>query len=119
MWLPDGWWKGTAAEVTAPGERLQMMRAALIGSGFAVYAAGIDPRRMSDADLARATPDYRVLRITRIEPRTGPGGPGDLAWVWPAAVQALAVVAVLRGWRRSSARRRAVTQTRRSAPESH
>jgi hypothetical protein len=28
---------------------------------------------------------YCLVRIQRSAAQTGPGGPGDLAWVWPAA----------------------------------
>jgi hypothetical protein len=110
VWLPNGWWRGIAAEVTEPVERLARMRDALIASGFAAYGAGIDPRRMTDSELERATQGYRVICITRTEARTGPGGPADLAWVWPAVVQGLMAVAALRAVGRSrrcrNARRR-------------
>lgn len=105
LWLPDGWWRGRAEELIAAEERLARMRDVLIASAFAARAAGIDPRRMSDADLARATPDYRVLRIVCTEPRTGPGGPGALAWVWPALVHLWLGVALLRVGRRRAHRR--------------
>ncbi len=105
VWLPDGWWTGSAEEVTEPAERLARMRAALVGSGFAAYAVGIDPHNMSDADLERATLEYRVLRITRTQARTGPGGPNDLAWVWPAATFLLAAMAAGSAWRKRSERR--------------
>jgi len=83
VWLPDGWWSATATEVSDHPERLALMRAVLIGSGFAAYAAGLNPRKMSDAELNEVTKTYRLLQIQRNLPRTGPGGPGDLAWVWP------------------------------------
>ena len=89
VWLPDGWWNGTAEEVIEPGRRLRLLRQVLIGSGFAAYAAGLDPRGMTDAQLDAATPAYRVIRIRRTAARTGPGGPGDLAWVWPLSAFAL------------------------------
>ncbi len=100
LWLPDGWWVGEATEITEPSERLARMRDALLGSGFAAYAAGIDPRRMSDRELDELTRDYRVLHITRTQARTGPDGPGDLAWVWPAVTQLLLAGAALRGRRK-------------------
>ena len=94
VWLPGSRWAGVAADVTdsAPNA-LALMRQVLIGSGFAAYAAGINPLRMSDAELAAATADYRLIHIQRTAPLTGPGGPGDLVWVWPRV--AVAVVAVL------------------------
>lgn len=86
VWLPDGWWLGAAEEVLEPEIRLKLLRQVLIGSGFASFAAGIDPYKISDSDLQKAAADYRLLRIRRTDARTGAGGPGELAWVWPLAV---------------------------------
>ncbi len=83
LWLPDGWWAGVVEEINDPAVQLPLLRAVLIGSGFAAYAAGLNPRSMTDEALDAATADYRLLHIRRTEARTGPGGPGDLAWLWP------------------------------------
>jgi deazaflavin-dependent oxidoreductase (nitroreductase family) len=99
VWLPDGWWAGLAEDVTDPEQRLPLLRQVLIGSGFAAYLAGINPRSMTDEALDAATTDYRLLRIRRAEARTGPDGPGDLAWVWPLATLVLLWLLV-RGCRR-------------------
>jgi deazaflavin-dependent oxidoreductase (nitroreductase family) len=99
IWLPDGWWAGLAEEVTDPEQRLPLLRQVLIGSGFAAYLAGINPRSMTAEALDAATTDYRLLRIRRAEARTGPDGPGDLAWVWPLATLVLLWLLV-RGCRR-------------------
>jgi deazaflavin-dependent oxidoreductase (nitroreductase family) len=85
VWLPDSWWAGEAEEIVDPLLRLLMLRKVLVASGFAAYAAGIDPIKMSDAEVDAQTKDYRVLRIRKVAPRTGPGGPGDLNWVWVVA----------------------------------
>jgi deazaflavin-dependent oxidoreductase (nitroreductase family) len=90
LWLPDGWWAGVAEEIDDPAARRPLLRAVLIGSGFAAYAAGLNPRSMSDEALAAATADYRLLHIRRTEARTGPDGPGDLAWFWPLSTLILA-----------------------------
>lgn len=97
VWLPGSRWAGIAVDITdsAPNA-LFLLRQVLIGSGFAAYAAGINPIKMSDAELAAATADYRLIHIQRTAPITGPGGPGDLAWAWPLA--ALALLALV--WRR-------------------
>jgi hypothetical protein len=68
-----------------PALRLPLMRQVLIGSGFAARLAGLDPHSMSDADLEAATRTYCLMHLRRTAARTGQGGPGDLAWVWPAA----------------------------------
>jgi deazaflavin-dependent oxidoreductase (nitroreductase family) len=85
VWLPDGWWAGAAEEVVDPSLRLALIRQVLIASGFATYAAGINPHRLSDEALGKTTSDYCLMRIRRSAARTGPGGPADLAWFWQLA----------------------------------
>jgi deazaflavin-dependent oxidoreductase (nitroreductase family) len=86
IWLPDGWWAGVAEEITDPKTCLPLLRAVVQNSGFAAYTlGGFDPKTISDEELAKATAEYCLFRIRRTEARTGPGGPGDLAWVWPLA----------------------------------
>lgn len=96
VWLPDGWWAGTAEEVSDCERRLPIMRAVMIGSGFVAYVAGLNPRRMTDAELDKVTANYRLIHIRRTEARTGPRGPGDLAWVWPVATMVLLPLVFLR-----------------------
>ena len=105
VWLPDGWWAGVAEEVTDPEARLPLLRQVLIGSGFAASAFGeIDPRTITDEALKAATPEYCLLHIRRTEACTGPGGPGELAWVWPLAAVLLLPLA-LRPRRRQDSQR--------------
>ncbi len=96
VWLPDGWWVGVAEDISesepSPSDtlkRLPLMRQVLIGSGFAAYAAGINPLTMTDEELDAATTDYRLIHIRRTEARTGPGGAGELAFLWPLATMIL------------------------------
>jgi len=96
VWLPDGWWEGTAEDVSDDPRRLFLMRQVLIGSGFAARVAGIHPYSIGDAELDATTTRYRLVRIRRSEARTGPGGPGDLAWVWPVATIILLSLALFR-----------------------
>lgn len=97
VWQPDGWWQGVAEEVTAPEEQSARLRDVLQNSGFAAYAAGINPYQVSDEQLAKMTADYRVLRIRRTAALTGPGsGPADLAWIWPLAALILLPLALRR-----------------------
>ena len=61
------------------------MRQVLIASGFAApLFAGMNPKTIGEKELAEITAPYRLIRIQRTEARTGPGGPDDLAWLWPA-----------------------------------
>jgi deazaflavin-dependent oxidoreductase (nitroreductase family) len=100
VWLPDGWWSGVAEEVTDTQIRAPILRQILIDSGFAARAAGIDPVGTTNAELDAATTDYRLIRIRRTEAHTGPGGPGDLAWVWLLATMVLLPLALSRRRRR-------------------
>lgn len=96
IWLPNGWWSGSADEVVDPVHRASLMRQVLIGSGFAARIAGINPHIQSDKELERATGEYRLIRIRLVGPRTGPGGPGDLAWIWPLATMILLPMVLFR-----------------------
>ena len=101
VWLRDGWWAGVAAEVPDDDpQRLHLMRQVLIASGFAASLfAGMNPKTIDDGALAQATASYRLIRIRRTAARTGPGGPGDLAWLWPVATFALLGLLLRRGRR--------------------
>jgi deazaflavin-dependent oxidoreductase (nitroreductase family) len=96
VWLPNGWWAGIAEEVTQSEGRLPIMRQVLIGSGFAARAMGLNPYSMTDEELDAVTAKYRLIHIRRVEARTGPDGPGELAWVWPLATMILLPLALSR-----------------------
>ncbi len=98
VWLPSGWYAGVAADITArpPAETMPIIRQVLANSGFAARLAGIDAARMSDAELAEAVANYRLVRIRCTAARTGAGGPGDLAWLWPLTTVGLLLLLVLR-----------------------
>lgn len=83
VWLSTGRWAGLAEDANRHPRRTDLVRLVLIQSGFAAYAAGLNPRRMSDRELEAAAAPYRLVRIQPKEALSGPGGPGDLAWVWP------------------------------------
>ncbi len=100
VWLPDGWWAGAVEEVVDPNLRTPLIRQVLIASGFASYAAGLNPNRLSDEALGAATADYCLLRIRRSAARTGRGGPADLAWFWPLATLTLLLFVLLPKQRR-------------------
>jgi deazaflavin-dependent oxidoreductase (nitroreductase family) len=100
VWLAEGWYEGIAEDVSDSPDRAMLMRQVLIGSGFAARAAGINPLKMSDEELASLTQTYRLVRIQLTSPRTGAGGPGDLAWVWPLATTILLGMLFMRRRRR-------------------
>lgn len=97
LWLPGGWWNATVEDASDNADRLELMRQVLIGSGVVAPLFGLDPKKLSDAELDEATATYRLLRVRLNEARTGPGGPGDLAWIWPLATVVLLPLAL---WRR-------------------
>jgi len=94
VWLPEGWWAGLAEDVSTSDTRLLIMRQVLIASGFAARLAGLDPERMTNEEIASATANYCLVHIKRTRACTGPGGPGDLAWVWPLATMILLPLAL-------------------------
>jgi deazaflavin-dependent oxidoreductase (nitroreductase family) len=96
VWLPQGWWSGAAEEVTDPSQRLALMRQVLIGSGIVAPIFGIQPKTMTDEQLDQVTETYRLVRIRRQQACTGPGGPGELAWIWPLATLILLPLAFRR-----------------------
>lgn len=99
IWLPDGWWGGLAEDVFEPESRLKIMRQLLIHSGFAGRLAGFNAD-MPEEELAQLSKDYCLVHIRRVVARTGPGGPGDLAWIWPLATFILLPMALRKGRRK-------------------
>jgi deazaflavin-dependent oxidoreductase (nitroreductase family) len=82
VWLPEGWWSGVAEEAKQAENRPEILRQILIASGFAAPAFGLHPEEISDEGLEALLENYHLIRIRRVAARTGPGGPGDLAWIW-------------------------------------
>ncbi len=85
LWMPEGWWRGLAEDASNRPDRLALKREVIIASGLPGRLMGLDAATMSDEEMDRLTGEARLIRIRRTEARTGPGGPGDLAWIWPAA----------------------------------
>jgi hypothetical protein len=92
VWLPTGWLTGAAEDVTESEERYVYLRQVLVASGFAARAAGINPHTMSEDEFQRVTESYRLIKIRTEEARTGKGGPGELAWIWPLATTFLIAI---------------------------
>lgn len=97
VWLPDGWWGGIAEDISESPDRPRIMRAVVTASGFAGPLFGVNPRMLDDETLARVTRGYKVVRIRRVNPMTGSGGPGDLAWVWQVATFILLPLVFIKG----------------------
>ncbi len=89
LWLADGRWAGVAEDVTQMEGGAQILRQVIVASGFAGPLFGFNPKHMSDEEFDAMLETYRLLRIRKTAPVTGPGGPGDLAWVWPLSTLVL------------------------------
>ena len=96
--LPDSWWAGVAEDVTGSEDRVRLTREVFVGSGIAPSFYGIDVSTLTDDDMLKMAEkwDFRIVRIRRTEPRTGPGGPGEYDWVWPLAAMTLALLLLVR-----------------------
>lgn len=96
VWLPEGWWAGEAHRVEDSPERLGIIRQVLINSGFAASTfEGIHPRQLTEAQIAKVTADYQLVRIHCAREITGPTAPADLVWVWPLAVHGVLLAGIL------------------------
>jgi len=81
IWMPKGRWMCTVEEASDHPDRRELLRAVLRGSGVVAFAFGVPPT-LPDERLDELTRDYRLIRLTRHSPATGPDRPGDLTWIW-------------------------------------
>jgi len=83
IWLPDGWFSAEAEIVEDGSEKVSRIRSVLNASGFAAPVMGVYPKSMDEFEFQQAAESFRLARIQRQSAKTGPEGPGNLAWVWP------------------------------------
>ena len=101
VWLPDGMCMARPSDVTDEAGSLDRIRQVLIDSGFAARTFGLNPRAMTDEQIAAATADYRLVRLDLID--RCDKNPADLRWVWiPVAAGMTAVVGAFALRRRCS-----------------
>lgn len=100
IWLPDGRRLcGHGELVATEAHRIDLVREVFVRSGFAAKLAhpGLNLSTAPNEAFAQLGPQsdrrYEVVEIKLGDAVTGPGGPGDLRWVWP--VVGLTAVA---GW---------------------
>ncbi len=86
VWLPDRRWLAEAVDVSSHPLRTTILRDVLFSAGFAAPLAGVDPKKLTDAELEEETADYRLIELRHRADATGTGGPGDLRWIWAAAL---------------------------------
>jgi deazaflavin-dependent oxidoreductase (nitroreductase family) len=94
VWLPDGRWFGIAQDASDSPERVEILRKVLIASGLAGPIFGVNPKNLSNQDIDNMFESYRLVRICVTGAATGPGGPGDLAWIWPLSTLILAILLI-------------------------
>ena len=82
VWLPRDWRRGTAEDISQDLRRIPWLRQVIIASGIVGPMVGVNPHKMDDTEFDQVTGKYRLVRIRLKERLHGPGGPGDLAWVW-------------------------------------
>lgn len=97
VWIGSQRWSGRAEPVSDPNEWLPIYRQVLINSGFAAQAfEGINPHTISNKKLLELGAHSPLVRIKIERALSGPGGPGDLAWMWLAIGAALALALLWR-----------------------
>ena len=83
LWLPDERWAGIAEDATDDENSHLALQQVIIASGFAGPLFGVNPKKLSEEDFKDLLESYRLIRIRRADALTGPGGPGELSWIWP------------------------------------
>jgi deazaflavin-dependent oxidoreductase (nitroreductase family) len=82
VWLPRDWRRGHAEDISQDPRRVPLLRQVIIASGVVGPVFGVNPHKMDDTAFDQITSKYRLVRIRPEERMSGPGGPGNLAWVW-------------------------------------
>lgn len=91
IWLPDGWFSAEAEIVEEGIDRTSRLKAVLNASGFAAPLMGLYPKSMDDFEFGQVAEGFRLVKIKRQSARTGPEGPGSLAWIWPLLLFAVLI----------------------------
>jgi deazaflavin-dependent oxidoreductase (nitroreductase family) len=64
LWLPEGKRAACAEDISDSPRRLFLLRQVLIASGFAASTfGGLNPRKVSDEELDKATKEYRLVHF--------------------------------------------------------
>jgi deazaflavin-dependent oxidoreductase (nitroreductase family) len=82
VWLPRDWRRGHAEDISQDPRRVPLLRQVIIASGVVGPVFGVNPHKMDNTAFDQITSKYRLVRIRPEERMSGPGGPGNLAWVW-------------------------------------
>ena len=63
LWLPEGKRKARAEDISDSPNRLFLLRQVIIASGFAGPLFGINPKKISDAQLDVLSKEYRLVHF--------------------------------------------------------
>lgn len=66
LWLPEGKQMACAEDISDSPYRLFLLRQVIIASGFAGPLFGVDPKKMDDEQLHKASRNYRLIHFTRL-----------------------------------------------------
>lgn len=91
IWLTDGWFSAEAEIVEDSRERISWLKAVLTASGFMAPIMGVYPKSMDEFEFEQVSESFRLVQIKRQSARTGPEGPGSLAWIWPILLFAVLI----------------------------
>ena len=67
LWLPEGRRNAHATDVSDSPQRPILFREIAIASGFAAPLFGVDPRKLSDEQMAKAGKDYRFVHFELVK----------------------------------------------------
>jgi len=67
IWLPQGWRRAHACDVSDSPCRVKLLREITIASGLAGPLLGVDQRKMTDEQIAASAKDYRLVHF-KLEP---------------------------------------------------
>jgi hypothetical protein len=64
LWLPDGKQIACAEDRSDSPQRLLLLRQVIIASGFAGPLFGVDPKKLNDEELNKASKNYQLVHFT-------------------------------------------------------
>jgi len=63
LWLPEGWRKARAEDISDSPRRVFLMRQVIIASGFAGPLFGVNQKKLNDEQLDAVSKDYRLVHF--------------------------------------------------------
>jgi deazaflavin-dependent oxidoreductase (nitroreductase family) len=65
LWLPQGWRKARAEDISDSSERLFLLRQVIIASGFAGPLFGINQKKLNDEQLDAVSKEYCLIHFKK------------------------------------------------------